>query len=348
MSMEARLSSYLILSLLTLLTAQTSLGGEPSRVNYRSKNFLVTAHNRELATQIGFAAEKYRRELAMEWLNQELPDWERPCSISAIPGPQVCGETHITFAGSDGPFNFVMTIRGNRERMVDSVLPHEITHTIFATHFNRPLPRWADEGACTTVEHISERRANHRVLIDTLTTGKGIPFNQMFGMKNYPHDLLPLYAQGYSLSRFLIQRGGKRKFVKFIESGLPSSDWNRAIADCYQIRDLSELQVTWLQWVKNGCPKPESPPVLVGTPIPALPVGLPTTSNSEFDLVGQRNDTTDLPPETTADSEKTNPAESFYLQEIRRVKSESPGSTIQAPPTDYSIQSRLNSQTYLR
>ena len=37
-------------------------------------------------------------------------------------------------------------------RILDSVLPHEITHTIFATHFGQPLPRWADEGACTTVD----------------------------------------------------------------------------------------------------------------------------------------------------------------------------------------------------
>ena len=62
-----------------------------------------------------------------------------------------------------------MHIQGSRERILDSVLPHEITHTIFATHFGRPLPRWADEGACTTVEHVSEKAKQDNFLIQFLT-----------------------------------------------------------------------------------------------------------------------------------------------------------------------------------
>ena len=89
-------------------------------------------------------------------------------------------------------------------RILDSVLPHEVTHTIFATHFRRPLPRWADEGACTTVEHHSERQKQQMFLIDFLHTGRGIAFNQMFAMKEYPQDVMPLYSQGYSLARYLV------------------------------------------------------------------------------------------------------------------------------------------------
>ena len=68
-----------------------------------------------------------------------------------------------------------MKIQGSRERILDSVLPHEITHTIFATHFGRPLPRWADEGACTTVEHASEKAKQDKLLIQFLLTDRGIP-----------------------------------------------------------------------------------------------------------------------------------------------------------------------------
>ncbi len=70
--------------------------------------------------------------------------------------------------------------------MLDSVLPHEVTHTIFASHFRRPLPRWADEGACTTVEHPSERTKQQQMLIEFLHTNRGIPFHPMFAMKEYP------------------------------------------------------------------------------------------------------------------------------------------------------------------
>ena len=61
-----------------------------------------------------------------------------------------------------------MSIQGSRQRILDSVLPHEVTHTIFASHFRQPLPRWADEGACTTVEHASERAKQEKMLIEFL------------------------------------------------------------------------------------------------------------------------------------------------------------------------------------
>jgi hypothetical protein len=146
-----------------------------------------------------------------------------------------------------------MTIQGSRQRILDSVLPHEITHTIFATHFGRPLPRWADEGACTTVEHESERGKQDRMLITFLTTGRGIAFNRMFAMKEYPQDILPLYSQGYSLARFLIAQSGRRKFVQYVADGM-NYNWTAATKKHYGLENLSELQLTWLDWVRRGCP----------------------------------------------------------------------------------------------
>ena len=139
-------------------------------------------------------------------------------------------------------------------RVLDSVLPHEITHTIFATHFGRPLPRWADEGACTTVEHVSEREKQYALLIQFLTTNRGIAFNRMFAMREYPKDILPLYAQGYTLARYLIAQGGKKKFVQYVGDGMRTNDWPAATKKYYQFQDLSELQVTWLNWIKKGSP----------------------------------------------------------------------------------------------
>ena len=150
------------------------------------------------------------------------------------------------------PFGWEMTIQGSRERVLDSVLPHEVTHTIFASHFGRPLPRWADEGACTTVEHASEKAKQHRYLYEFLKTNRGIAFNQMFAMNEYPADILPLYSQGFSLARYFIQQGGKRKFMKYIEDGLNSNNWTESTKQHYGFESLSELQVTWLDWVRNG------------------------------------------------------------------------------------------------
>jgi hypothetical protein len=127
-------------------------------------------------------------------------------------------------------------------------------HTVFATHFGRPLPRWADEGACTTVEHESEKQKQHRLLYEFLTTGRGIAFNHMFAMTDYPPEVLPLYAQGYSLARYLIAQGGKRRFVAYVGDGMRWNNWTRATQVHYSFHSLSDLQVNWLEWVRRGCP----------------------------------------------------------------------------------------------
>jgi hypothetical protein len=134
------------------------------------------------------------------------------------------------------------------------VLPHEITHTIFATHFGRPLPRWADEGACTTVEHITEKNKQKQMLISFLTTGRGIAFNRMFAMREYPADIMPLYSQGYSLARFLIAQKGKREFIDYVGDGMDWNNWTAATKKHYGYASLSELQVGWLDWVRCGSP----------------------------------------------------------------------------------------------
>ena len=222
---------------------------------YRTQNFVVEAPTPALAEEIGRMAEHYRHDLAIEWLGAALPNWAQPCPIHAQVAPQLGagGATSFTFDHNE-VFGWHMEIQGTHERLIDSVLPHEVTHTIFASHFRRPLPRWADEGACTTVEDISERSKQDRMLIQFLHTGRGIAFSQMFAMTDYPQDILPLYAQGYSLARFLIDQKGRQAFLAYVGDGMASQNWPAATNQHYGYRDLAVLQNSWLDWVKQGSP----------------------------------------------------------------------------------------------
>lgn len=220
---------------------------------HRTENFIVTASSQQLARQVAETAESMRHSLAMEWLGHELPAWRDKCPIAVTSGPHLGagGVTQFMFQNGQ-PFGWTMSVQGSAERILDSVLPHEITHTVFATHFGRPLPRWADEGACTTVEHTVETSKQDRLLLEFLTTNRGIAFNNMFAMTEYPRDILPLYAQGHSLARFLIAQGGKRKFVDYVGDGMKGNSWTKATQRHYGFRSLSELQVRWLDWVRHG------------------------------------------------------------------------------------------------
>ncbi|MEM7455969.1 MAG: hypothetical protein AAF456_16585 [Planctomycetota bacterium] len=269
--MEARIVPARILALLTMILLAGTLTEPASAQRYRaaSRNFIVQAPDPHLAEVIAQKAEVFRRELAIEWLGYELRDWGQKCPIDVQIAMQSGGETSFAFimnprTGESMPVDWDMHIFGTPERLLDAVLPHEVTHTIFATHFGRPLPRWADEGACTTVECELEKEKNHRMLLSFLSQrpSRGIPFNQMFIMREYPRDILPLYAQGYSLARFLVMLKGRRHFIDYVGAGMraegprPSARaWDATTREFYGFRDLSELQLTWQDWVIKGCPE---------------------------------------------------------------------------------------------
>jgi hypothetical protein len=104
------------------------------------------------------------------------------------------------------------------------------------------------------VEHWSEKRKQQVMLVNFLQTDHGIAFDKLFAMKEYPHDVLPLYSEGYSLARYLIEQGGRQKFLQFVGDGMKSENWPAATKKYYGYSNLQALQDEWLGWVKQGSP----------------------------------------------------------------------------------------------
>jgi hypothetical protein len=125
---------------------------------------------------------------------------------------------------------------------------------VFASHFRCALPRWADEGGATSVEHDSELDKHRKMLVQFLRSKRGIAFNRMFSMSDYPPDIMPLYAQGFTLAEFLIQQGGRREFIEYLGDGLEDGQWAAATKEHYGYGDLGQLQNAWVAWVGNGFP----------------------------------------------------------------------------------------------
>ncbi len=224
----------------------------------QSENFIVFASTADWAKQVAQVAEEQRRDLALYWLGQELPAWPQRCPLHVQDAENLGAGGETRFALSRGiPGDWMMSVQGTRERILDSVLPHEITHTIFATHFgrtNKYVPRWADEGAATTVEHEEEKKKHRHFLKQFLQTGRGLAFNEMFRLKEYPSDILPLYAQGHSAVQFLLDQAGPRQFVQFLETGMQTGNWPAALVQHYEYESIGDFQLTWNQWLKDGSP----------------------------------------------------------------------------------------------
>ena len=271
--MEARLIRAVMLAAILIV----SMGAA-----YSTPNFLIETENAELAEEFGKTAEKLRHEMAVTWLGQPLPRWSRPCPVTVEVGPGLGAGGATTFVFNKGEvYGWRMTIQGSRERVLDSVLPHEITHMIFASHFRCPLPRWADEGGATSVEHHSELDKHRKMLVQFLRGKRGIAFNRMFAMTDYPRDIMPLYAQGFTLCEFLIQQGGRPEFIEYLRGGLEDGRWAAATKEHYGYGSLGELQNAWVAWVGRGFPATDlaidrpvgnpQPKVLLATAKPSRP-----------------------------------------------------------------------------
>jgi len=168
---------------------------------YQSANFVVDTADPKLAVQIAKAAEKLRHDLAIGWLGAAISDWPQACTITVHVDPQLEAGGATTSVYNHGEvFVWRMTIQGPVERIFDSVLPHEITHAIFASHFRQQLPRWADEGGATNVELACQKAKYREMLLKGLRSGRGIDFDRMFAMTEYRADMMPLYTQGYWLT----------------------------------------------------------------------------------------------------------------------------------------------------
>ncbi|HEX4590299.1 MAG TPA: sigma factor-like helix-turn-helix DNA-binding protein, partial [Gemmataceae bacterium] len=228
-------------------TAEAAIG------RFQTPNFDVTAPTPEIARQVAEAAERARKNQAVLWLGKPMPTWSRRCPLTL----------KLTAGGTGGATKFNFDFRGNYqvlsmefEGQLDKVLaiclPHEMTHTVLAHHFRYPVPRWADEGAAVLAEDESARRQHDRLIGDYLNRHQTIAVRRVFELKDYGEiaDVMVLYAQGYSLSRFLIERKDRAAFLRFVDRGI-AGKWDVAASVCYGFDSVEDLEAAWLADVRG-------------------------------------------------------------------------------------------------
>jgi hypothetical protein len=229
--------------------------------SHRTTNFVVEASTPEVARRVAEHAEACRSAIAKQWLGQELAAWSAPCPVRVkLTQGEAGGVTSFGFNRGKVSDQDMM-VEGRLDRILASALPHEVTHTIFAAYFGGPMPRWADEGASLLSEDLRERRRHDQIAVDLLARRGDFPLSRLFRMEEYPSDLMGFYGQGYSISRFLIEMGGRPRFLKFVREGLHSG-WDAATRTHYGLADVRELDRAWHSWHKVAARVGDESPAL--------------------------------------------------------------------------------------
>ena len=264
---------------------------EPARevekpTTVRTKNFTVQAPSARIAKLVAKTAEQHRIDFAKLWLGRELPDWKRPCPVQVtIELTGSSGATTMTFPESD--VELQMQVKGSLERILANVLPHEVTHTVMATHFLKPLPRWVDEGISLLSEDEDEQVHHHHLMKKLLDEHRAMPMGKLFVMKHYPQDVMAFFAQGFSVTDFLVKKKDRKTLLEFVKHGMETS-WDKAVKEHYGYENVNALEEAWLASFKKSAEATAKKDKEIGSKITPPSSAAPMTALAYYDAKQKR------------------------------------------------------------
>ena len=90
-----------------------------------------------------------------------------------------------------------------------------------------------------------------------LNSGRGIPLSRLFALRDYPREVGSLYAEGYSVTNFLVATAGRKTFLDFVAHGTQYG-WDSAAQTYYRYRTVNELQQAWINYLQSTRRQPPS------------------------------------------------------------------------------------------
>lgn len=224
---------------------------------FATQNFVVRAYSQESAQEYAETAEECRRRLSYYWFGKEFPNWSKKVPLRANtskPGSPASGVTNFAFADSE-VIILNMEVSGSHQEIVNSIIPHEVNHTVFATYFRRSLPRWADEGACVFVED-----GKHRLAVagwyDDLEKRGGLYHPSrltriMEYQSNGQNHQQQIYGQGHEYVTYLVNVYGPACYIEFVSEMIDSTP-EKALKNVYGFTSWDDFQGKFYEYRTNS------------------------------------------------------------------------------------------------
>src|SRR5262249_10493898 len=125
-----------------------------------------------------------------------------------------------------------------------------------AYYFQSPVPRWADEGGSVLSEDDVERNRHDRLARQLLNAGRAMRLSGLFHLLDYPQDMMTLYAEGYSVTQYLVDQKDRATFRQFGATGMQGMqqrrpNWDAAVKTYYGFRSVDELEKAWIESLRQ-------------------------------------------------------------------------------------------------
>jgi hypothetical protein len=190
-------------------------------------------------------AEQLRKQIAIEWLGQELP-------------PSV-GQVKINVSYSSEPDSALTWVKDHPDRkfhalfietgpgqLPDALLAHEMVHCVLATRYSHPhrLPAWLEEGIASQYDDAQRQQIRQRLLGWFVSTGQWPRLASVLSAERVHSDDQQAYTLAATATALLLERGNRQKLIEFgqlvSEAGL-----DRALNQCYGIAGAAEFEILW-------------------------------------------------------------------------------------------------------
>ena len=241
----------LALLFLSLLVPAALGAGHVYNENFSvlTPNWATQADTDEYAQQLLVQAEKYRKEIAQEWLGAELPRGVGRTLINVR--FTEARDAGLTWPDA-GRHRTTLYLATTPERALGTTLKHEMCHVVLATRFpqTKRLPAWIEEGIASRYDD-GERSGARRRLIDWWVDTSNWPgiASALHAQRISATDRVS-YTVASSVVEVLLARGSKAKLLEFAQAA--RGDLSAALETHYQIRGLVALESKWKAWVTSS------------------------------------------------------------------------------------------------
>ncbi len=209
------------------------------------ENFIVYAPDQDLADRVLAKAEEFRKAEAKNLLGAELEPGKgrtiitvevSPAEDSGFTWPIDCPERKC----------HEMWLKTSPDRAAGSTLRHEMRHVVLNMRFPERLPLWIEEGLASRVDD-RQRQQLSRITTARFMRSSWPPIRSVVEVRAIHSSDQSTYTAATSLVNYLLTRGDTAKLLEF---GMlaKKSGCDTALAKCYRIGSLAELESKWRAW----------------------------------------------------------------------------------------------------
>jgi len=218
------------------------------------------AESEQYAAEVLAAANRFRREVALEWLGEEIPsglgrtvlhvqfapDRDQGKTWAIDPNWKRAGGTRVDNRRMHNVF-----LETSPELATGSTLKHEITHVILATRYPERLAAWIEEGIASRYDDPGRHAKYQDLLQWFVRTGNWPDLGLIVSQENISPDDAEAYAVASSVVDFLLSRGDNATLLEFAADAR-TQGWDHSLEQHYQLNGVADLSNRWRTWLAGA------------------------------------------------------------------------------------------------